>query len=130
MTRFYLLGLSRVYVYIYICIHIYLLCLYFVGIIHASTRKHTYIHVYMCFIFIYRDNVFLYSLLITSKPKADDAALVPFKTPAEVFLVDPSWTSKLVWDIYVMSAAKMLRFGLTCATSHLLASFWLTGLWF
>ena len=90
-------------------------------------------HIYTCvyvFNFFYRDNVFLYSLLRTSKPKADDAALVPFKTPAEVFLVDPSWTSKLVWDIYVMSAAKMLRFGLTRAASHLLASFWLTGLWF
>ena len=28
------------------------------------------------------------------------------KTPADVFMIDPSWTSKLVWDIYVMSEPK------------------------
>ncbi|CAE7033635.1 KCNH2 [Symbiodinium natans] len=39
--------------------------------------------------------------------EADDAALIPFKTPAEVCLVDPSWTSKLVWDIYVMLVVLM-----------------------
>jgi len=44
----------------------------------------------------------------TPSPKADDAgALVPFKTPREVCLVDPSWTSKLVWDIYVMLVVLM-----------------------
>lgn len=44
----------------------------------------------------------------TPSPKADDAGvLVPFKTPGEVCLVDPSWTSKLVWDIYVMLVVLM-----------------------
>ncbi|CAE7564765.1 Kcnh2 [Symbiodinium sp. CCMP2456] len=44
----------------------------------------------------------------TPSPKADDAgALAPFKTPREVCLVDPSWTSKLVWDIYVMLVVLM-----------------------
>ena len=29
-------------------------------------------------------------------------ATVPAKSPAQFFLIDPSWTTKLVWDIYVM----------------------------
>eukprot|EP00439_Symbiodinium_sp_Y106_P039491 s1288_g4.t2 len=59
----------------------------------------------------------------TPSPKADDAgALVPFKTPREVCLVDPSWTSKLVWDIYVMLVvlmdAMVLPFQLSFKNSH------------
>ena len=49
--------------------------------------------------------------IVRVQSKADDAgALVPFKTPREVCLVDPSWTSKLVWDIYVMCSPQIKQF--------------------
>ena len=32
------------------------------------------------------------------------------KLPGDVCMVDPSWTSKLVWDIYVMSAPEKRPF--------------------
>ncbi|CAK9087516.1 unnamed protein product, partial [Durusdinium trenchii] len=82
---------------------------------------------------------------LSSSEKTEDSqvevpvATVPAKSPAQFFLIDPSWTTKLVWDIYVMLVvlcdAMVLPFQLSFKNGMQLDAFddfwfWLTTLTF